>query len=72
MYGFLKEHNLQLNDGLSLDRLFNLKATYNKFICPCQVVSDSNVHSAIPCPCPTALDDIKTNGRCNCGVFVKQ
>ena len=71
LYDFLNDNNLKLNDGLTLDRLFNLKAVYDEYLCPCQVVSVDTVSTANPCPCPTALDDIEAYGKCKCGVFSK-
>ena len=31
--------------------------------CPCR-------KNRVPCPCPTHLMDVKTDGQCHCGLFV--
>lgn len=56
----------------SLVRSMTKKARGDKVICPCKVFVEGLVDIAlVVCPCGEADGDIKENGACHCGIFVK-
>jgi ferredoxin-thioredoxin reductase catalytic subunit len=44
-----------------------------KLYCPCRpVTADEEMNRKIICPCTFHMDEIKRDGKCHCGLFVKQ
>jgi len=51
-----------LNIKLEINRgVMRVLVEHTKYKCPCRVV--------FYCPCPYLVYDLKTNGKCKCGLF---
>lgn len=54
-------------DGLSAN-----EKKYNHRYCPCRVITGKEeIDKTIICPCIYHKEEIKKQGRCHCGLFVK-
>lgn len=52
--------------------LLKNKEKHGEFYCPCRIISgNKKKDKEIICPCVFHLTEIKENGKCHCGLFVK-
>lgn len=59
--------------NLLLSSLIKRKKKYGEFYCPCRLLTkDKTKDKAIICPCIYHLNEIKSNGKCFCGLFMKK
>ena len=74
---YAKETGIQLNpDEKTVDRIVNglilNEQKYGKQYCPCRRVSGvAEEDEKKICPCYWHKDEIKKDGKCFCGLFVK-
>ncbi|MEK7664535.1 MAG: ferredoxin-thioredoxin reductase catalytic domain-containing protein [Patescibacteria group bacterium] len=75
---YAKENGIQLNpDKKIVERIVNglleNEKKYGKKYCPCRRISGSAEEDEKKiCPCFWHKDEIKKDGRCFCGLFVRQ
>ncbi|MCD4740757.1 ferredoxin:thioredoxin reductase [archaeon] len=81
VYKQMKEHaekeGLKLNpDKQDVERVINgmlaKEVEYGKMYCPCRrVTDDEKENERIICPCAYHQQEIKDEGKCFCGLFVR-
>ncbi|MEM2896249.1 MAG: ferredoxin-thioredoxin reductase catalytic domain-containing protein [Candidatus Bathyarchaeia archaeon] len=73
---YAKSQGFKLNPdkkivGLILEGLLKNEKKYGYRYCPCRrVTGDKAMDAKIICPCVYHKEEIKTLGKCHCGLFV--
>ncbi|MEM3506536.1 MAG: ferredoxin-thioredoxin reductase catalytic domain-containing protein [Candidatus Bathyarchaeia archaeon] len=73
---YAKSQGIRLNPDekivdLILEGLLNNEKKYGYRYCPCRrVTGDKAVDAKIICPCIYHKEEIKSMGKCHCGLFV--